>query len=61
MGLFEIKFFFLTKLTFYGRNKKSDTKKMLISVNSGIKILTKKIGKKVGLFAFFFIVYEVNF
>ena len=46
MGLFEIKFFFLTKLTFYGRNKKSDNKKMLFIVNSGIEVLTEEIGKK---------------
>ena len=49
MGLFEIKtFIFLTKIPFCGKNKKSDTKKMLFSENSGIKILTKEIGKKIG-------------
>ena len=41
--------FFLTKIPFCGKNKKSDTKKkLLFSENSGIEILTKEFGKNIG-------------
>ena len=53
MGLFEIKFFFfLTKIPFCGKNKKSDTEKkgfpFFSSVNRDIKNLTKEVSKKIG-------------
>ena len=52
MGLSEINF--LTKLTLYGRNMKNYKKKMLFSVNNGLEILTKKVGKN-RFISFFFL------